>query len=109
MTTEPAGVDWLESLVGTVDWGTKPVLQADWAGVEGRLGYRLPSDHKRLVERFGKGTFDDGYIDLPAPEDLAAWGLFHEQTGALPWASNEHELLLCWVTDAADPHTWPVW
>ncbi|MFE5520064.1 SMI1/KNR4 family protein [Streptomyces virginiae] len=108
MTIELAGVDWLESLANAVDWGTKQVLQVDWTGVEGRLGCRLPSDYKRLVERFGKGTFDDGYIDLHAPEDLAAWASFHEQTGALPWASNDQELLLCWVTDAADPDTWPV-
>nr|WSX54172.1 SMI1/KNR4 family protein [Streptomyces sp. NBC_00974] len=108
MAIESAGVDWLESLANAVDWGTKQVLQVDWTGVEECLGYQLPSDYKRLVERFGKGTFDDGYIDLHAPEDLAAWASFHEQTGALPWASNEQELLLCWVTDGADPDTWPV-
>ncbi|MFD3679881.1 SMI1/KNR4 family protein [Streptomyces sp. NPDC058613] len=108
MTTESAGVDWLQPLAHAVDWGTNQVLQIDWTTVEEHLGSRLPSDYKQLMERFGKGTFDDGYIDLHLPEDLVVWAGFHEETGALPWASNEQELLLCWVTDGADPDAWPV-
>ncbi|MGW6687840.1 SMI1/KNR4 family protein [Streptomyces sp. NPDC054961] len=108
MTTEPDGGDWFQSLVSAAGWGTKQALQVDWAAVEEGLGYRLPSDYKRLVERFGKGTFDDGYIDLHAPEDFVVWARFHEETGALPWASNEQELLLCWITGGADPDAWPV-
>ncbi|MFE5584134.1 SMI1/KNR4 family protein [Kitasatospora sp. NPDC056531] len=108
MTTESAGADWLPQLVTATAWGAEQTLQIDWASVEERLGSPLPGDYKRLVERFGKGTFDDGYIDLHVPEDLADWTQFHAETGALPWASNEQEMLFCWITDGADADAWPV-
>ncbi|MFJ7154384.1 SMI1/KNR4 family protein [Streptomyces sp. NPDC101118] len=108
MTGEREDVDALQSLADAADWPSEQVLQVDWAAAERRLGYRLPGDYKRLVERFGKGTFDDGYVDLHLPEDLAAWAAFHEETGALPWASNELELVYCWLTEGEDPDAWPV-
>ncbi|MFE0461105.1 hypothetical protein ACFW1A_17845 [Kitasatospora sp. NPDC058965] len=83
-------------------------LQVDWDLVEERVGSRLPSDYKRLVEQFGKGTFDDGYIDLPLPDELVTWARFHADSGVLPWAGNEQEMRLCWITDGADPDVWPV-
>ncbi|WP_190038694.1 hypothetical protein [Streptomyces fructofermentans] len=70
MTDESVDRDSLRVLLDATDWTTEQARQVDWTAVEGSLGRSLPNDYKRLVERFGEGTFDDGYIDLHAPEDL---------------------------------------
>ncbi|MEE1783239.1 hypothetical protein PUR71_09980 [Streptomyces sp. SP17BM10] len=108
MTTDSAGVEWLLRLVTATGWDAEQTLQVDWTSAEDRVGSRLPGDYKRLIEWFGKGTFDDGYVDLHVPDDLAAWTQFHADTGVLPWASNEQEMLFCWITDEAAPEAWPV-
>jgi hypothetical protein len=33
-------------------------VEIDWVAFEGRLGFRLPSDYKWLVDRYGAGSFD---------------------------------------------------
>ncbi|MEU9860780.1 SMI1/KNR4 family protein [Streptomyces sp. NPDC047971] len=96
-------VDWLERLRGITGW-TQPDQRpdVDWAEVQARLGTALPSDYKRMVETFGRGSFD-GYLDL----NQEPWTAFREDA-LLMWAGTEHEDLYCWRVDGDDPDRWPV-
>lgn len=44
---------------------------ADWAGAERRLGHRLPTDFKQLIDTYGDGQFDE-HIRVRGPEDSPA-------------------------------------
>ncbi|MFF4342054.1 hypothetical protein ACFY00_19225 [Kitasatospora sp. NPDC001540] len=121
---------WNERLAGLVGWrGAR--REVDWAGVEARLGVRLPLGYRLLVERFGAGAFDglsllvpgapDPRLDLEGnaaqlagaaaewPGRLDPYPVFPAPGGLLQWADGEDgQLQAYWLTDAGDPDRWPV-
>ncbi|OEJ23511.1 hypothetical protein AS594_02400 [Streptomyces agglomeratus] len=105
---EPVGMsgqdgDWVERLLSITGWTPPPRRpDVDWAQTEARLGTRLPTDYKRMVETFGEGAFD-AYLTL----NQEPWTHLRED-GLLIWAGTEHEDLYCWRTDDGDPDGWPV-
>ncbi|MFB6841040.1 hypothetical protein [Streptomyces sp. NPDC056361] len=95
--------DWVERLIGITGQTLPPRRPGiDWGGVEARVGMRLPGDYKRMVETFGRGSFD-GYLDL----NQEPWTDLRED-GLLIWAGTEHENLYCWQIDEGDPDRWSV-
>lgn len=42
-------------------------VEIDWLALEGRLGFRLPSDYKWLVGRYGAGSFDS-FLHILQPD-----------------------------------------
>ncbi|MFI9825135.1 SMI1/KNR4 family protein [Streptomyces sp. NPDC052013] len=119
----PAEASWLDRLVAITGWAPGQAHEVDWAAVESRLGTRLPTDYKRLVETFGEGQFD-GFLDVYLPETMrqfaaceAALGQqpwephppFPAPDGLLAWAGNEHEQAFYWITESPDPDQWPIY
>ncbi|MFD6417943.1 hypothetical protein [Streptomyces sp. NPDC060194] len=96
-------VDWVDQLTRITGW-TYPAERpdVDWAGLEARLGSRLPSDYKRMVETFGEGAFD-AFLSL----HQEPW-IHLKDDGLLAWAGTEHEDQYCWRLDGDDPDRWPV-
>ncbi|MEX0171416.1 hypothetical protein MRBLMG1_004065 [Streptomyces sp. LMG1-1-1.1] len=95
--------DWVERLVGITGHTLPPQRPGiDWGKVEARVGMRLPSDYKRMVETFGEGSFD-AYLGL----NQEPWTDLKED-GLLVWAGTEHEDLYCWRIDDGDPDRWCV-
>ncbi|MGW7329180.1 hypothetical protein ACWGIU_11445 [Streptomyces sp. NPDC054840] len=95
--------DWVQRLIGITAWTPPPQRpDVDWAQIEARMGTRLPSDYKRMVETFGEGAFD-AYLHL----NREPW-TDSKEDGLLVWAGTEHKNLYCWQTDDGDPDHWPV-
>ena len=111
-----------------------PTAAIDWLDVEHRLGHRLPSDYRQIVEVYGPGAFD-GFIwvlqpSAPHPHlDLVV--LRRRQLAALrelqaegehvpyeleigggeltPWAITDNGDVCFWVRSSADdPDHWEV-
>lgn len=99
-------------------------LNVDWGSLEGRLGYVLPDDYKRIAELYGSGSFgelivnipsefelwaqrgreligsmlDEGLVDVPYHvNELVAWG-----------RSNDADVLFWDITASRDPNEWTV-
>ncbi|MGP4102506.1 SMI1/KNR4 family protein [Nonomuraea sp. KM90] len=96
----------------------------DWAGIERSLGLRLPSDYKRLFERYGMIGINGisivhpeelqeqheqraGYLDRNADKAMAV----HPAPGGLLWcADTEGRDFIWWDTSDPDPDRWTmVW
>ncbi|MEU8889113.1 SMI1/KNR4 family protein [Streptomyces sp. NPDC048442] len=106
----PPDASWLDRIVAVTGWaamGGEP-RTVDWAAVEARLGTRLPSDYKRLIETFGEGLFD-GFLGIHGPEYLVRLAeRYPAPDGRLSWAGNEYQQDFCWLPDGPDPDRWPV-
>ncbi|MFJ7422650.1 SMI1/KNR4 family protein [Streptomyces uncialis] len=113
---------WPDRLVTLTGWIPR-AYEVDWASVESRLGSRLPSDYKRLVEVFGRGQFD-GFFQILMPEEVISYAEtnkkhgqdpwephppFPATGGILTWAGSEHEQSFYWVTEDPDPDRWTVY
>lgn len=111
----------VETLVKLVGWTGRGVAAVDWDHVEARVGVRLPSDYKELVETFPPGRFN-GYLEVVQPRssdplDVEAYiaRVFHEISrlsqsiqemglaysviptipGLFPWGNIDGEYLAC--------------
>lgn len=119
----PAAASWVDRLVAITGWEPRELPEVDWADVESRLGTRLPSDYKRLIELFGDGLFD-AFLHVFPPDSLIwhteyctrqgqeSWEPhppFPAPGGLVPWAGNEHEQSFYWVADNPDPDRWTVY
>lgn len=108
----------------------------NWETVERSLdGLSLPSDYKRLVDRFPHGRFKelvmvirpgiqggswDDYLGYYASrlDTIRAWRaggfgtypypLYPEEGGLLPWGASPRSSLFFWLTEGADPDAWTV-
>jgi SMI1/KNR4 family protein SUKH-1 len=89
----------------------------DWEAVEDRLGVRLPSDYKWLVERYGPGSFDDFLhifqpgsdlesIRLEYQAERTAWALDYLRNGGESVPYENSELLSFGRTDNGDTCYW---
>lgn len=106
----------------------------DWSAVENAIGARFPRDYKKIVERFGRGMFQD-YVRLLIPGDPSiGFGLeeniehLHavlpefpealskpigsspklDERKLMPWASTAEGDFFCWLMNDAEPEYWPV-
>ncbi len=79
-TPEPAA--WLERLTAVLAPPPQPIppRTEPWAGVEARLGFRLPDDYKRIADRYGNGTlsFDFALLTPAALRGLNLWSISAE-------------------------------
>ncbi|WP_157361877.1 SMI1/KNR4 family protein [Haloechinothrix halophila] len=124
-----SALDRLISLVPPYSY--KDDRSIDWAAVESQLDSPLPSDYKRLVERYGAGVFDDfiwvyqpmyptealdiGWRNRNALETLRVIGAdqipYSIEAGAeelLVWGGTETREECYWVKSDADPERWTV-
>lgn len=123
------GATWIARVVAVTGHDGRRARSVDWSAVEERLGTRLPSDYKELVELFGRGAFD-GYLELHtagAPgtgvdiercnrgvDSLSNDALcepyraYPAPGGLLWWGWTEQEDGFYWLTEGADPDDWPV-
>ncbi|MCM2392154.1 SMI1/KNR4 family protein [Streptomyces albipurpureus] len=119
----PADASWVDRLVASTGWEPRELSEVDWADIESRLGTRLPSDYKRLIDTFGDGLFNS-LLDVFTPDNVIwhteyfarqgqeSWEPhppFPAPGGLVPWAGNEHEQSFYWVADDPDPDRWTVY
>ncbi|MCX5186796.1 hypothetical protein [Streptomyces sp. NBC_00268] len=119
----PTEASWLDRLVAVTGWAPARARAVDWATAEARMGTRLQTDYKRLVETFGEGQFD-GFTGVHLPDTMTKFAaceaalvrrpwaphpVFPAPGGLLPWAGNEHDQSFYWITESPDPDRWPVY
>jgi hypothetical protein len=88
-----------------------------WNDVESRLGVRLPSDYKELIDALGAGSFRD--LHVPAPNwpnpDYDLFALIQKTQQAahankiIPWGWTDDGLTFVWDAGADDPDGWNVY
>ncbi|WP_405682719.1 hypothetical protein [Streptomyces sp. NBC_00057] len=128
----PQDASWLDRIIATTGHRGKREYAIDWAAAEARLGSRLPTDYKRMAERFGYGSFD-GFVDLAVPGwpseasdpvgdalQIAQWARTYGRSlrkphqpfpapgGLLRRAFTEQADDFFWLTEDPDPDRWPV-
>jgi hypothetical protein len=103
----------------------------DWVNIERQLGTALPDDYKRLVDRYGPGSFDgflwvfqpmtgNRHLDLSqqigqqlqvmrerASEPGLAHAIFPEPRGLLPWGNTDNGDVGFWRTEN-DRSSWQI-
>ncbi|MFF5028190.1 SMI1/KNR4 family protein [Streptomyces collinus] len=97
----------LDALTRTVPPPADPVDgHGDWAGVEARLGVRLPADYRLLAETYGRGEFCD-YLYLRTPFGTNPHNGLEWHDGLVVWGGTMDADRLCWRPEG-DPDAWPV-
>lgn len=123
----------LEELSAAIGPPRTTPFPVDWAGVEARLGLRLPADYRAFAEAYGPALVGD-WLWVLVPHDSDRGGYFHELAqwqglhrtlrdqaaqahpyafhpepgGLLLWGTTRGTDNLFWDTGAAaDPDDWP--
>jgi hypothetical protein len=104
-----------------------------WLLAENKLGLRLPTDYKDLVQTYGSGRFgnfltvftpfvSDGYVNLLTQDTLALdayrevraalphaapYPAYPEPGGVLPWAQTDNGDVVYWLTEGPSD-SWPI-
>ena len=124
--------DCVQALVDVVTPLVSPQFR-DWLEVERRLGTRLPSDYKRVVDLYGPGEFLGLRLFVPdAPGDefnldtlvakvqrraqqyrdevrpRVSAPYFPQDGGLIPWGENGEGDYFFWCPFGDDPDWWPV-
>jgi hypothetical protein len=108
-------------------------VPADWSILEGDLGFKLPSDYKKVIDAFGAGSFMNLEVCAPGVLDgrfsmvnlvdrlrlvvsdfrsqfrsPAIAPYFPEEGGLIPWGEVDGGWFHFWVPFGDDPDEWPV-
>jgi hypothetical protein len=123
-----------DELAALVAGPTRRPSEIDWAQAEERIGARLPSDYKWIVDSYGPGSFD-GFLWVPQPfsanqyldlfqqcdvrldalrtltrsGEAVPYDLTPGREQLIPWAFTDNGDVCFWVTSgSADPDEWRV-
>ena len=113
---------------------TAPLSEVDWDDIKRRLGRPLPLDYMRLVETYGRGSFDgflwvlqplrtNQYLDLVQQHrvrldalrtlrdagEAVPFSVRESAEELVPWAVTDNGDVCYWVTSVSDdPNRWSV-
>lgn len=104
----------------------------DWEVIEKQVGMKLPDDYRRIIEKYGRGSFGD-FLNLIHPfldphnfllrletrflqherklhvefPDEFPFPVYPDPRGLFPWAGTDNGDTLYWLTDG-EPERWQV-